>query len=173
MKLLFDPGDAIFQFRVLGDGHQLRQDGLERTQLDRFEVGTRGEPGNRLDGPVGAPEHRADGPIGGAAATRLDRGERVGLIGPSVGRGLGHSIGARPRGDGYALRKGEGKSGFPTLSRFSGHGNKVAGYHRVSVSPRPRFSAWGPGWPARPRRAKKRNVISRFEACCVVLTLDV
>ena len=27
--------------------------------------------------------------------------------------------------------------------------------HRVSISPHPRFSAWGPGWPARPQRAQK------------------
>ena len=40
----------------------------------------------------------------------------------------------------------------------SGHGtgwHAMARFHRASVSPRSRFSARGPGWPARPRRARK------------------
>jgi len=77
---------------------------------------------------------------------------------PLVGRSLGHVVGARPSSDRDALRERKGELGFLALAIFSRHGTKcrtVALAHRGSALPHSRFSARGPGWPARPRRARK------------------
>jgi hypothetical protein len=92
----------------------------------------------------------------GRGGIRLDPDPNFGLSGPSVGGAVGHTILrdhtamdapcaiTRSRWD---LR----------LSEFSADGTgwqSVAVFHRPSISPRSRFSAWGAGWPARPRRTR-------------------
>jgi hypothetical protein len=98
----------------------------------------------------------ADGLIAGAAAIRPDPGPNFGLGGPSPGGAVwpiflrAHAAMDAPcviARSGWDLR----------LSEFSANGtgwHSVALFHRPSISPRSRFSAWGAGWPARPRRAR-------------------
>jgi hypothetical protein len=97
----------------------------------------------------------ADAAIEGAAAIRLDLGPNFGLSGPSVGGAVwpiflrAHTAMDLP----CAIARA---SWDLRLSEISANGTgwqSVALFHRPSVSPRSRFSARDPGWPARPRGA--------------------
>ena len=83
--------------------------------------------------------------------------------GPSGRPCAGYIVSPRPLGDGLmplgdraeqlALKDGEISGG-----RTEWHA--MATFHRASVSPHSRFSARGPGWPARPRGASQYQPVS-------------
>ena len=86
----------------------------------------------------------ADGAIEGAAAIRLDLGPNFGLSGPSVGGEVGHTI-LRAHTAMDAPCAIARASWDLRLSEFSADGTgwqSVAVFHRPSISPRSRFSAW-------------------------------
>ena len=89
IELLLKFGHAIFKFRELRDGHHVRNDRLERGQLDRFGDRTLCKGGDPLGRPVNTVRHVADGAIERTTATPFDPGLDLGIGGPAVRRGAG------------------------------------------------------------------------------------
>ena len=88
----------------------------------------------------------------------LDRGADGGFTGPPVSGAPRHLIGARPGGDGAALRKCKGELGFLALAMFSGHGtiwHAVADTTAAPFHPTRGSQLGASSWPARTRGARK------------------
>jgi hypothetical protein len=88
---------------------------------------------------------------------------------------LRHLIARRPLRDGSALGERGSEQHFLTVGGFSGHGTNwpsVAAFHRGSSRPRSRFSAQGPGWPARPRGASNVRLKQSWRFCSGEMAAD-
>ena len=134
----------------------IMSDKMDRSAASRTDSDSAflGELGDLVGCPGSALGHPADGPIEGAAAIRLDLGPDLGLAGPAVGRPLGHVVGARPLGDGFALRHRERRALLLRLVRvFSGHG---AHWHAMARSTAPPF---GPARGSQPGAQAGRHAL--------------
>ena len=88
----------------------------------------------------------------------VDRTADEGIIGPPVGRPLGHLVVERPRRDGLALRDREGELGFQSVPDFSGHGtdwHAIVIFDRASSLPQLAVLSLGPRLAGTPARGKK------------------
>ncbi len=128
-------GDALFQPGEVRDGHHVGQDRPQRRQPDRLGFGGFGERRDQPGCPGDTMRHLADGLIEGLAANRLDLGPGLGLVGPALGRPLGHAVGGCPLSTRFARRQRDGELALEARSFFFRHGALDRATARATAPP--------------------------------------
>ncbi len=107
----FDLGDPLLEGGVVGDGHEVGQDGAGGLELDGFGLGAPGQADDLIGRGGGVAAEASDGAVDGASADVEDLLADFGGACPGVSGALGTLMGPGPGDDGAAAGDGQGEDG--------------------------------------------------------------